>query len=401
MDKYGLLKNNIFSIPIMYSKGECEDIIDNRLSEYNDFLVTNNIGSVVTHEKINKFRTCIKKMYKEYYLGHQNKAYELFKEAFEYASGAKGPVKTVLPKEPLYRARVNSDNKDYENSEMFHIRFDLRSKVATQRYSFPGLPCLYLGASSYVCWLELNRPDFSQFQVAELFQRHNDKEYKIIDLCIHPLAFYNELLNREKNIKTEHEDLSLDDYLVWWPVMAVCSVAVKNEDDPFKPEYIFPQFVLQYFLEDNIDDNVGIKYMSIKAGRISMKQYETDYRTYTNYVIPVKSLTNNKNGLCRVLTEQFEIKNNVSGKEFQLISGMMQDNQIIWTEIDNNEVNENEKASLDDALIYTKAGLALEYGKSEFRKIEKVLSGNAIDELVKEPVTFTPIGNDFIKSLFE
>ena len=50
------------------------------------------------------------------------------------------------------------DDKLIDLVEMFHIKYELRGKVQTQRCSFPGLPCLYLGCSSYVCWLELNRP---------------------------------------------------------------------------------------------------------------------------------------------------------------------------------------------------------------------------------------------------
>jgi hypothetical protein len=34
--------------------------------------------------------------------------------------------------------------------ELFHIPFQSRERVATQRYSIPGLPCLYLGGSVWV-----------------------------------------------------------------------------------------------------------------------------------------------------------------------------------------------------------------------------------------------------------
>lgn len=215
--EYEILNNPVFQLPITYTHGTCEQIIDDTLSRYHDFLVVNKIEGVSLHESVSTFQKKISMMYEEYYLGHQNKAYELFKEAFEYEIG-KLPVKATLPLEPLYRARVNEGNVDYEKSEMFHIKYDLRSKVQTQRFSFPGLPCLYLGASSYVCWLELNRPHMDQFQVAEIKQKDNCERYQVIDLCIHPYAFYNELKKREKGIHTDHADLSLADYLRWWPI---------------------------------------------------------------------------------------------------------------------------------------------------------------------------------------
>lgn len=166
-------------------------------------------------------------------------------------------------------------------------------------------------------------------------------------------------------VMTEHTNMSLEDYLRWWPIMAVCSIAVKNENDPFKPEYIIPQFVLQYFLEDKIDDSIGIKYMSIKAGRISMRHYETDNRVYTNYVITIKSSAETKDGFCSVLSNQFEVTNTISGKEHQMISNMVDNNHIEWGDLDcenENSAEENIENPLDKAFIFTKTGVPLLYG---------------------------------------
>lgn len=33
-------------------------------------------------------------------------------------------------------------------------------------------------------------------------------------------------------------------YLIIWPLMAACSVRVKNTTNTFKPEYIIPQLLL-------------------------------------------------------------------------------------------------------------------------------------------------------------
>lgn len=402
---YEILKDSVFQLPIMYSEGTCEKVIDDRLTKYHDFLVDNHIDSVLLHDSVNTFKTKISKMFDEYYLGHQNKAYGLFKEAFEYETGGRLPIKSVLPKEPLYRARVNVNDRDYEKNEMFHIKYDLRSKVQTQRFSFPGLPCLYLGTSSYVCWIELNRPQMDQFQVAEIKQKDNDKEYKVIDLCMHPYSFYKELQKKEKGTKTEHEDISLAEYLRWWPIMAVCSIAVKNENDPFKPEYIIPQFVLQYFLEDGIDDSIGIKYMSIKVGRISMKHYETDYRVYSNVVIPVKSSKKTDDGFCSTLSNQFEVTNTISGKEHQMISNMIEDNNIKWVEVDfgSEDATDNMiENPLNQAFIYTKTGVPLLYAKSPYRLIEKILSGEALEELSKDKRDiFKSVSDEEIDKLFD
>ena len=46
----------------------------------------------------------------------------------------------------LYRARIGT-LESFRKDEIFHVPFHLRHLVATQRYSIPGLPCLYLGGS--------------------------------------------------------------------------------------------------------------------------------------------------------------------------------------------------------------------------------------------------------------
>jgi len=57
----------------------------------------------------------------------------------------------------LFRIRTQ-DSGEFSREHMFHIPFELRHLVTTQRYSIPGFPTLYAGSSLYVCWLELGRP---------------------------------------------------------------------------------------------------------------------------------------------------------------------------------------------------------------------------------------------------
>ena len=61
----------------------------------------------------------------------------------------------------LYKARAAESNYRFSQNEMFHIPYEKRNKIGNQRFSVTGLPCLYLGSSSYICWEELGRVDFS------------------------------------------------------------------------------------------------------------------------------------------------------------------------------------------------------------------------------------------------
>ncbi|MFH4351795.1 hypothetical protein WAJ70_22165, partial [Acinetobacter baumannii] len=52
-------------------------------------------------------------------------------------------------------------------------------------------------------------------------------------------------------------------YLIIWPLMAACSVRVKNTTNTFKPEYIIPQLLLQFIRYDEFFD--GVSYFSTKV----------------------------------------------------------------------------------------------------------------------------------------
>lgn len=376
MSDIELLKDDVFKLPIKYTEESCKDAIISRLDSYYEF-ICKSVNNVLLHTQVKSFKCCLSRMYDEYYMGHQNKAYNYFKEAIEsiLKYGGSG-LKTVIPKECLYRARVNDSDVDYNNSEMFHISYNKRGKVATQRFSFPGLPCLYLGASSYVCWVELGRPNLSCFQVATIQQKNKDEDYKVIDLSIHPLAYYNELKANEEGCQSNEDLISIEDYLLLWPLIAACSIVVKNENDPFKPEYIFPQFVLQYILEDE-SDVVGIKYMSIKEGKISEEQYTVASRMYTNYVIPIRGLDTVDDWKCKILSDMFEIKTNMSGKELHLAKESLTDNGFYWGSFE----DLSKKNNVLEEFIVLSNGTRIAYDKSEFYKIEKMLDVNTLNKL--------------------
>lgn len=67
----------------------------------------------------------------------------------------------MSPGVPMYKCRENSKLFHFLKDEMFHIPYEKRNLVGNQRFSLSGLPCLYLGGSSYICWEELGRKDLS------------------------------------------------------------------------------------------------------------------------------------------------------------------------------------------------------------------------------------------------
>ena len=114
--------------------------------------------------------------------------------------------------------------------DLFHIPLNLRGYVKTQRYSYPGYPCLYLAHSIYGCWEELGRPNFKEQMVSKLVTQ---KSFNLFDL----------------RIPSEEEWKKNKDYWVLlFPLIIACMFPVKDENCIFKAEYIVPQLLTEWVI---------------------------------------------------------------------------------------------------------------------------------------------------------
>ncbi len=190
----------------------------------------------------------------------------------------------------FYRIRIHKTNFPLIAENFFHIPFDLRGKIKTQRFSIPGFPSLYLGTSSYVCWEELSRPNLNDFQIVRL---KNTEPIKVMDLA-----------PPKVNNVTVYDYYK---YLMIWPIVFASSVRVRNYEDYFKPEYIIPQLLLQWVREDDRID--GISYQTT---HINFKE-SLSKGEFLNVVLPVKE--NKTRGLCSELERKFLMTESTS---FQL-----------------------------------------------------------------------------------
>jgi len=189
-------------------------------------------------------------------------------------------VREFFPESDFYRVRVHKENFPLSPDNFFHIPFDLRGKIKTQRFSIPGFPSLYLGTSSYVCWEELNRPNLNDFQIVRL---RNTSPLKVVDLS-----------PPKDNGENAYDYYK---YLMIWPLVFASSVRVRNYTDDFKPEYIIPQLLLQWVRKDNRID--GISYQTTHIDfKDSLSKGE-----FLNLALPVKE--NKTRGLCSELEKKF------------------------------------------------------------------------------------------------
>ncbi|MBB6498474.1 hypothetical protein [Pedobacter cryoconitis] len=226
-----------------------------------------------------------------YYEGDPSKAYRILSTALKESNltGYLNKEFELPENSNLFRIRKETKNYPLSKEELFHIPFELRSKVSTQRYSIPGLPSLYLANSIYVAWEEMRRPGFNEIHATRIV---NNRPLMLLDLT-------NDIFARNKHLV---DNLSYNWQLLYkvmaWPLIAACSVKVQNTEDPFKPEYIIPQLLLQWVNKNTV---YGIKYSST---HIDLNKSAHEGLFY-NVVIPVRTFKIER-GQCHELKNTFK-----------------------------------------------------------------------------------------------
>jgi hypothetical protein len=246
-------------------------------------------------ESIKSLSGSIKESVNLYFNGDIFKATQVFNDSLNFILFKDfNPIYSVPKDSVFYRSR-KAEHKTFDKCDMFHVKFEDRNKISTNRYSIPGFPALYLGESTYVCWEESDR-----YRLRDLwFSRiENQEELKVIKI-----QRFEDLLHETENIPDENEKLNhLCKYLIIYPLIIACTIKVKNQKNNFTPQYIIPQLLLQYIAKFNdADERIdGIMYLSsqVDYSKISgVKSY--------NYVFPVRASL--KNGFCEKLSKTFHI----------------------------------------------------------------------------------------------
>lgn len=215
----------------------------------------------------------------------------------------------------LFRVVSVEDNRPYQRARLFHTPYNLRSKVSTCRYSIAGYPSLYLGTSLALCCEEIHRNPYQNFSMASMFKLERTVEYtntniQVIELGVKPQDFFNLEYNNEfRERRISHSFLESENvksaYLLWYPLIASCSYIRTNKKDPFAPEYIIPQLLMQWvrneFRTDNgYDQLVGIRYFSCASIRASDMGF--------NYVFPTSGQQKSAElPYCSVLAKAFRL----------------------------------------------------------------------------------------------
>lgn len=352
-----------FNIPILQTGNEYfPDFLKSKLDKYIDYYraelfphVDNSIpfegglkNAII--DKIVKFSNEILKSVNKYYDGNILEATETFNKGMEEILFKDlGFLNTLNSNTSFYRARKN-ENKIFVKEDLFHIKYELRHIVSTNRYSVPGFPALYLGDSSYTCWEELGQYKFRDLYFSRFV---NTKDLKIIHIEKIEDLLEKLVGNSDKNI------LHILSYFVLFPLTIACSIKVKFPSGNFKPEYIIPQLLLQYISKN--DDIDGLKYLSTRIDYSKL----TNVTGY-NYVFPVKAIE--KVGFCKVLKETFHCTEPTSLELEEII------NNPIGTSHSTTPANDGREIELIN-------GIKSKYLRTSFGKIEYKLLGRETGEI--------------------
>lgn len=206
-----------------------------------------------------------------------------FRDLDAFTKNANSDIKIALAKElTFFKGRVGEPSDKFELKDMLHIPFDKRSKVTTQRFNISGLPCMYFGVTSYVCWLELGKPATETFNVASY---HLHKDIKVLNLAISLDSIYNV---KDRKDLTFDVDEFLNILIEIWPLICATSFKINEKNRQFKSEYTVSQLIMMSLRELEID---AVAYISKQADNDNDNSNSNGVYTYpvcVNIAIPVK-----------------------------------------------------------------------------------------------------------------
>ncbi|ECF1701469.1 hypothetical protein E1B77_11050 [Salmonella enterica subsp. enterica] len=265
---------------------------------------------------------------------------------------------------PLYRMRISNSPLSFRE-EIFHIPFKKRYLVQTQRYSVSGLPCLYLGSSLFICWQEMNKPDFDKVYLSACYPISHD--FLILDLTY----TLDEIRKSDSYLEDKLAEKA-ESIITLWPLIIACSYTKANLNAPFNPEYIIPNLLMQKISADSNMKQAGIAYLSTKNNGNSNRNLGF------NIVLPPKINFSDM--------QQYDFCPNLS-KKIKITT------PVSWALLDTLTLPENEekiKSSIEQNSIEDiHQTLMNNYSSSSFRKFEEKLAYYFKFGLIKNPRKIT------------
>lgn len=286
MEKKELYKLLLGLIPVRnHGEHEARIVLENAFKEFIQILKSQT-DNCITDDIIkgtDNICTTILECYDYIYSGDHLKAYNILSARLDSLSY----IKVIIqPHDSFYRIRQREDEKLFDHIDMQPIPGNLRHIVKTQRYSSPGIPCLYLGMSINACWEEMHRPQIGGCMISRY---EAIQPFTLISLSIPSLESF--LLQTEQVI-------------MLYPLIMSCMVEVADYKDSFKSAYIIPQLVMEWLMtvEGGVKQDIkGIRYTSVHIN----DDFDFPPFYFENIAIPVPGPK--KLSFCKKIDKLFKI----------------------------------------------------------------------------------------------
>jgi len=185
--------------------------------------------------------------------------------------------------------------------DLFHVPFEKRRAIGTNRYSIPGFPCIYLSDHLQTSWSECMSDATEAFH-AICYRNHRPLYF--VDLVpLNVIIEQNGGKIPEGMFETSDEFEVLVNYALVYPIICACHSKIEyipsyQGEIQFKSEYIIPQLLMQWYRERKLMID-GIRYLSCTA------EYKFPGITFNkhNYVVPVDECL--ETGYCQSLLVNF------------------------------------------------------------------------------------------------
>lgn len=191
---------------------------------------------------IKKYSDKVKESIRLYYDGNISRAHNVIRNLVKGCEENTLAVNTIINSDAFpgvkgteiqfFRARLSDDAKAFKAKEMLHLPLSMRGKTGNYRFSIPGIPSLYLGNSSYACWIELGCPPEYKLNVAPVVLEGNQK---IFNLAV---------MSRNWWKLDELEAAKVHCWLKLLILMMATSYTIEESGRIFKSEYIVSQSIM-------------------------------------------------------------------------------------------------------------------------------------------------------------
>jgi len=340
MKNIELFNDSFFDLPKKNHDLPFLDYISSNLEEYlkqiNNFEGEIKDAIEKNRENLEILCSCILNSTKLYLEGKTFNAYNDLSKGLDKVKDS-----LFFPKENRIMLMSNSIKNFYKlresytritkRQDIFHIPFERKHLVSTNRYSIPGVPCVYLGNSIHTCWNELRSPKIKYLYATRYEADLNT--INLLDISMTNKTIFN--LNKamfEKGMDKKY--VFLEQSLLNWPLAFACSIQAKYPNANFKEEYIIPQMLMQW-CKATLDVD-GVKYLSTIEGD---EKYKNLRPRLISIAIPIKSISNK--GYCPEITKLFQCtppKNIYSYKHLKK-KKLSKTDMKLWLQKDNGSVS--------------------------------------------------------------